>query len=1395
MRNQYIDNIVLMDKISNQINVLALNNHILIEKQTSIVELQSANLHKVDEINEYLDKYQENILAINQAIYFENFRTEFQDYQNVVQEVFNYLKSNDSQAVTHVLVNKEVAVYEQLQETITEIKKQNQYEFTERYKNLTKSLNKNILVTTLLTIIAIFVLIAISIISFFDINATYSQIKNRLTKLSSGDIPKTEMDISKSELGQLGKPLNQISENIKRIEKFTTYIEQDNYEFDFKQYGENDFIGQSLLKLKQNLIKTRNEQLQRKIEDTRKSWARDGIAKFGEIMRQSSDNIQTLADNIIKNMVVYVDAKVGGLFIYDENNPSDVHLYLLSSFAYDRKKYLSKKVSLGDGLVGAAALDRTSIYLKDIPEGYIEIESGLGDASPKSLFIVPLKTERGTLGVIEIASFRQIEEFEMEFMEELAETIASTLETVKINARTVELLNESEKNSKELANRENELRKTMQQVQFAQEESERRAVEMTSILSAVDQTLLKLELDTDGRIISANQRYLRTFSYLHEEVTEKELVDILPRSHRDEHKKIINELVEGQTHRATYKFETESGKNVWLLSQFAPIMGMHNNLLRILYLAIDITEQKEIEERNSKLLGESVNKADELMRAHTAAKRNELEMQGIMIAIDQTLMKAEYTVEGNLSSANEKHITTMGYDFEQTKGKNIKSFIPKDEELEFNRIWSLVLDGKMQQITVKRKSQSTNKELWLLNQYTPVKDDRGKIFKILYLAIDISEQKEIELRNVNLLQQAKEKEEALLRSQKKMRGNEIEMQGIITAIDQTLMKAEYSAEGLLLTANDMHINTLGYDFEQTKGRNIKSFIPKEEVKQFNEVWTKVSQGEMQQIVVKRKNNAGKTIWLLNQYTPILGEENKIIKILYLANEITEQKETEQKNEKLLKLASNKEKILVKAHRKMILDELEMKGILSAIDQTLMKAEFLPDGSLLSANILHIKILGYDFEKRRGENIQIFIPKEEIEEFNIIWEKVINGEMQQVTLKRKNRKGQDIWLFAQYTPILDKRNNIIKILFLANDISEQKKAELDNKELLSKSLENEKMLLNNQQKMKANEREMNAIISAVDQTLMKAEYSVGGRLLTANANHIEIMGYDFKTTRGSDIITFIPEDEVVEFMKMWDKVKNGDAQQLTVKRRNQETQQDIWLLNQYTPVRNENDRVFKILYIAVDITKQKDIELKNENILKESLENERKLLTNQQKIMANEREMNAIITAVDQTLMKAEYSKGGRLLSANEKHIEIMGYDFETTKGSDIKTFIPKDEVEEFIVMWDKVKVGEAQQLTVKRKNKKTGHNIWLLSQYTPVRNQNNRVFKILYIAIDITKQKEIEEALILQEESMRLNMEELFEQQIEMEEKLSNYESKENEIKEQFDSLVEKRYEEWLKIF
>ena len=130
-------------------------------------------------------------------------------------------------------------------------------------------------------------------------------------------------------------------------------------------------------------------------------------------MRHFNENITSLSDEVIKNLVHYINASQGGLFILDDTDPKHIYLEMLSAFAYDRKKFLTKRIPLGDGLVGVCALEKNTLYITDVPPDYMSIESGLGDSRPKCLLMVPLKSEDSILGVIELASFNLLKPHEL----------------------------------------------------------------------------------------------------------------------------------------------------------------------------------------------------------------------------------------------------------------------------------------------------------------------------------------------------------------------------------------------------------------------------------------------------------------------------------------------------------------------------------------------------------------------------------------------------------------------------------------------------------------------------------------------------------------------------------------------------------------------------------------------------------------------------------------------------------------------------------------------------------------------------------------------------------------------------------------------------------------------
>ncbi|QHT69773.1 PAS domain S-box protein [Rhodocytophaga rosea] len=201
-----------------------------------------------------------------------------------------------------------------------------------------------------------------------------------------------------------------------------------------------------------------------------RQWASDGIALFAEILRRQDTT--DLYDTLIGQLVKYLKANQGGLFLIKEEEGNSF-LELKACYAYDRKKYHKKQIQIGEGLLGQCMLEQDIIHLTEIPNDYINITSGLGKANPTTILILPLKSNESMEGIIELASFRIFESFEIEFLEKLCESIASSVGSVKIHQRTRELLDQFQMQSEEMHAQKEEMRQNIEELEATQEEMRR----------------------------------------------------------------------------------------------------------------------------------------------------------------------------------------------------------------------------------------------------------------------------------------------------------------------------------------------------------------------------------------------------------------------------------------------------------------------------------------------------------------------------------------------------------------------------------------------------------------------------------------------------------------------------------------------------------------------------------------------------------------------------------------------------------------------------------------------------------------------------------------------------------------------------------------------------------
>jgi hypothetical protein len=232
-----------------------------------------------------------------------------------------------------------------------------------------------------------------------------------------------------------------------------------------------------------NLLALRDKLKRVKLEDERRNWVNEGLAAFSEIIRSHQQNMETLCEQSITYMVKYLNAQQAGLFVL-EGEADNQYLKLASCYAFNRKKYIDKRVSIGEGLVGQTYLEGDTIRLREIPQGYTHITSGLGEATPRNLAIVPFKYDQKIPAIIEISSFQDLEEHQLQFIERAGEHLASAIVSSQNTVKMRDLLDSASQNEEQMRQREEELRQNMEELQATQEQLLRQQREANTLQKA-----------------------------------------------------------------------------------------------------------------------------------------------------------------------------------------------------------------------------------------------------------------------------------------------------------------------------------------------------------------------------------------------------------------------------------------------------------------------------------------------------------------------------------------------------------------------------------------------------------------------------------------------------------------------------------------------------------------------------------------------------------------------------------------------------------------------------------------------------------------------------------------------------------------------------------------------
>lgn len=404
--------------------------------------------------------------------------------------------------------------------------------------------------------------------------------------------------------------------NVDNNIKFANEISKGNLDYNYLITDESDELGKSLIKMRDSLKQAGQREQEEKFISL-------GINKIAEILRANTDGIEQLSDALIRGLVKYLNINQGAIFIAEGENEQRA-LVLRACFAYERKKYLEKRIGINEGLVGQCFLEQEMIYLTEVPSEYVRITSGLGDAPPSAVLLMPVKTNDEIVGVIELASFSEFTQNQIEFIRKACENIASAIISAHTTDKIKALLEESQVQTEEMRAQEEEMRQNMEELQATQEEMEKKKLEMEGYLNGIYSTMAYIEFTPEGVIQNANELFLQAMGY--------NLSDIVGKHHRlfvtpeyalsAEYGEFWTKLKNGEIYQSEVERVKKNGEIIWLMAVYFTILNAMGEVDKVTKIAVDITATKRLQK-------EAISQSAELKEKEEELRQNLEEMSMI----------------------------------------------------------------------------------------------------------------------------------------------------------------------------------------------------------------------------------------------------------------------------------------------------------------------------------------------------------------------------------------------------------------------------------------------------------------------------------------------------------------------------------------------------------------------------------------------------------------------------------------------------------------------------------------------------------------------------------------------------------------------------------------------
>ncbi len=554
-----------------------------------------------------------------------------------------------------------------------------------------------------------------------------------LKELAKGKINKNNLLQIKTndELGDMANSVNYLINGLHRTTEFASAVGQGDLEVDFEKLSKEDVLGEALLEMRDNLKKAQEEEARRKKEEDIRRWAADGYSNLNDMLRQSKD-LKEMTYSILSTIIKYIDGAMGALYILNDNDENDIYFEMMTAVAYEREKLIRHKVKPEEGLVGRCAHEQLTIHLREIPEGYVTINSGLGESDPRSLVLIPLKANEKVLGVMEFVSFNLFKDYEIEFLEKAGESIASEISTTKISQRTETLLKQSQDQAESLAQQEEEMRQNMEEIQATQESLKESQAKTQMIFDNVVDAIVTT--DSNGIIELWNPAAEVLFGYSLKEAVGQNIKIIMYGDDAREHDTYLKRYMEtGQRHVIGKTREVmgmhKSGKKFPVELRIE--QGQLGNETKFVGVLRDITDKRKVEE-------EMDQRIDQLKEINRKAEAGKKEMQSLINGVKEVSLYVEYNMDRKIIDISNNFLRLLDTKKEDMLGVKQGAFeTDPEKQKEFDKLWSDLAKGKTRKIV--QHVLANGKNLYFSEVYIPIKDDQGNISKVINLAIDITD--------------------------------------------------------------------------------------------------------------------------------------------------------------------------------------------------------------------------------------------------------------------------------------------------------------------------------------------------------------------------------------------------------------------------------------------------------------------------------------------------------------------------------------------------------------------------------------------------------------------------------------------------------------------------------